>query len=132
MLDAVNYPKVAWQNVSAQTVRNCFNKAELGLDLKRLYAYDVNLNELALQLKSLGVTTTEEELQEFNFIDDKSSKIYQAAILEEAAIFFDDTNDQDIYFPPYFSNCRQMHREQHRTAVSALFGLISYAHCTAL
>ena len=74
LLDSVNYAKVAWQNLSAHTVRNCFIKAEFGLDLKRLSAdddADVNLNELALQLKSLGVTTTEEELQEFNFIDDK-------------------------------------------------------------
>ena len=69
-----------------------FIKTELGLvDLKRLSAdddNDVNLNEIALQLKSLGDTTTEEELQEFNFIDDESSsKIYQAAILEEADNF---------------------------------------------
>ena len=99
LLDAVNWAKVAWQNVSAQTVRNCFNKAELGLDLKRLSADnddDVNLNELVLHLKSLGVTTTEEDLQEFNFIDDKSSKIYQAEILKKAEIFFDDTNEQEI------------------------------------
>ena len=48
LLDSVNYAKVAWQNVSAQTVRNCFIKAEFGLDLKRLSAddNDVNLNEL--------------------------------------------------------------------------------------
>ena len=64
------------------------------LDLKHLSAdddNDVNLNEIALQLKSLGDTTTEEELQEFNFIDDESSsKIYQADN------FFGDTNDQEI------------------------------------
>ena len=97
LLDSVNYAKVAWQNLSAHTVRNCFIKAEFGLDLKRLSADDdVNLNELALQLKSLGVTTTEEELHESNLIDDESSKIYQAEILKEAENFFDDTNEQEI------------------------------------
>ena len=53
LLDSVNYAKVAWQNLSAKTVRNGFIKIELGLDLQRLSADnddDVNLNELAAQI----------------------------------------------------------------------------------
>ena len=84
LLDAAHYVKQAWEFISATSIRNSFNKAQLltpmagGVDEEPDF-----IPELLLSFRALDIAIDNDELDEFMHIDDEKNEEYSEALLED-------------------------------------------------
>lgn len=103
LLDAARIATVAWEAVSSSTIRNCFRKAELGMELHPGCMRQLNFGELANQLTTSGIPVTTEELDDFSVLDCENSIVLNETILEDLDDVFenpDTENSSSSISPP--------------------------------
>ena len=84
LLDAALFVKDAWDAISASTIKNAFKKADLlKLDDCTTEEIDEIAPDILHNFKSLNISITKDELEQFMHIDDESSEQFALAILED-------------------------------------------------
>lgn len=95
LLDAANYISQAWDAVSPTTIKNCFCKADLGMDLHYEDVDDVSCNEFVSLFNEIRITINESEIEEFIQLDNEGSHDYNECILTELNESVEEVQNQE-------------------------------------
>ena len=91
LLDAANYISRAWEAVSPTTIKNCFCKADLKMNLTNQIDLDeVSLNAFIQLFKDIQINITTQEVDDYLQLDKEGSQSYNECILSD----FTDSDDQ--------------------------------------
>ncbi len=110
LFDVASYVKEAWQSVSPSSIKNAFIKVKimaLEADQEAVNEIEDLGTKVAQAIAALNLFIGQDELEEFDHINDENSEKFVVAILEDveelletmkiAEEILDDDNDDDIF-----------------------------------
>ena len=97
LMDAANFVVKAWDSVSPASIRNCFNKADLKINIAANdhQNFDTCLDELVTGFAKLNLHLSNSDMMEYLTIDDTTSEAYHKSILEELNCIYEENKTEN-------------------------------------